>query len=165
MADSFRLLGLVRLRQGDQAGAAPLLEESLGLFRALGDRQGMAIGLRALARAALKQGAGGRTRELAQESVQLAENLGDREGVAECLGMLAATVPGQLDRAVRLLGAAAAIRERLGASPAADLEAEEARTMAAAHAHLGAQSFESFWTEGRAMTVGQAVAYALQTRA
>src|SRR5919202_1929948 len=166
MADSCRLLGLTRLRQGDQVGAAPLLEESLALFRALGDWQGTAIALRALARAALEQGVDGPARELALESVQLGEDLGDKEGIAECLGMLAATMgQGQLDRAVRLLGAAAAIRERLGPSPAPELEAEEARTMAAARAHLGEQSFEAFWTQGRAITVGQAVAYALQTGA
>lgn len=165
MADSFRLLGIARLRRDDGGRAGPLLEESAALFRSLRDRQGMLVTLRVLVQAVLREGEYGRASELSQESLLLAEDLGDTEGIAESLRILAAVAAGQgkFDRAARLLGTAAAVHERLGISLAPKLMAEETATMMETRAQLGEESFESFWRQGRAMTVGQAVTYALES--
>ena len=65
-------------------------------------------------------------------------------------------------RAARLLGAATGQFEAIGAAmwPADRLEYE--RTVAAARAALSEEVFAAAWAEGRAMTLDQAIAYALE---
>jgi len=58
------LLGLVAREQGDFARAAPLLKEALALFRALGDRRGVASPLEALAASAGAAGQSARAARL-----------------------------------------------------------------------------------------------------
>jgi hypothetical protein len=72
-----------------------------------------------------------------------------------------ARVDGTPDRAARLLGAAQALRDtirrRFSAGQARELDAEVALLRAA----LGGPAFAAAWAEGRAMSLEQAVAYAL----
>ena len=62
---------------------------------------------------------------------------------------------------VRLFGAAAALREAIGAVFSRDERDECERTIAAAREALGEEAFEAAWAEGRAMTMEEAIAYAL----
>jgi predicted neutral ceramidase superfamily lipid hydrolase len=69
---------------------------------------------------------------------------------------------GQPKRAAWLFGAAEALRETSGASiPPVD-RADYDRILAAVRAQLDEQTFAAAWAEGRAMTLEQAIAYALE---
>ena len=67
----------------------------------------------------------------------------------------------QAERAIRLLGAGEAFCETLGARPPVAVAEEYERTVAEGRAALGETAFAAAWAEGRAMSLEQAVAYAL----
>ena len=77
----------------------------------------MATALNRLGTVAHAQGDDGRATALYEESLTLCRELGDKHGLAECLEGLAGVAVAQqhLERAARLLGAAAALREAIGA--------------------------------------------------
>jgi hypothetical protein len=68
----------------------------------------------------------------------------------------------QPERAARLLGAAEAFCETLGAHPPVAMAAEYEYAVAAGRAALGEAAFAAVWAEGRAMPLNQVIAEALQ---
>jgi hypothetical protein len=68
---------------------------------------------------------------------------------------------GETPRAAHLLGAADGLRSRMGTPVMPLHRALYDRHVAAARGALGAERFEALWEEGRAMTVEQAFALAL----
>jgi hypothetical protein len=68
---------------------------------------------------------------------------------------------GQMDRAARLFGAADALRSRIGTPIRLANRFRYEKDVAAIRAALGEAWFTASWNEGRAMTVDQAIAYAL----
>jgi hypothetical protein len=65
------------------------------------------------------------------------------------------------DRAVRLFGAAEALREAIGHLPNPQAQADYDDCLDATRSRLGVIAFEAAWAEGRAMTLEQAIEYAL----
>ena len=96
-------------------------------------------------------------------SLVLSRDLGARGNLAVGFESLAwiARVDGDHGRAVRLLGAADALRRALGRPITRELRKGRDEDRAVARAALGQDAFETAWAEGRAMTLEQAVAYAL----
>jgi hypothetical protein len=78
----------------------------------------------------------------------------------EALAGLAA-MQGQPARALRLAGAAAALRDRIGEQPWPANQAALTRRLAAAREALSAEAQAATWADGQALTVEQAVAEAL----
>jgi predicted ATPase/DNA-binding SARP family transcriptional activator len=154
-------LGCVTRRQGDYRQAAALFEESLALFRKQGDKRNSAFALITLANIAFEQGNDKQTEALSQESLRLSRELDSKPGIAANLEQLAAVAGSrsQPERAARLFGAAQALREASGAALPPD---EYQRTLAAAQARLDEASWVAAWAEGQAMTLEQAIAYALE---
>jgi hypothetical protein len=73
--------------------------------------------------------------------------------------------PAAVRRAARLFGAAEALREAIG-TPFARVEQEaHRRRLSRVRALLGEEAFAAAWAEGRAMTVEQAMADALNETA
>ncbi len=68
---------------------------------------------------------------------------------------------GQVDRAARLLAAFEAWRYSIGVSTIGPYQIAYDRALAAAHAQLDDTAFNAVWAEGQAMTLDEAVAYAL----
>ncbi len=64
-------------------------------------------------------------------------------------------------RAVRLFGAAAALRDTSGETIPPNERRVHERHLAFAQLHLDEAAWQTAWAEGRAMTLEQAVAYAL----
>jgi hypothetical protein len=79
-----------------------------------------------------------------------------REGLAG-----AAAGRGHYERAARLIGAAEASREALGRDRSAFEQSAHDRRVASTLAGLGGTAFAAAWAEGRAMTLEQAIEYAL----
>jgi predicted ATPase/class 3 adenylate cyclase len=156
-------LGLVEHGLGNHARAESLLNESLGRLRDLGDTWGVARALEGLGRVAQVRGDHGRAESLYKEGLALYRNLGHRLDMTGCLDALAgaAVSQGDLLRAGRLLGAADAIRAEIGTRPRPAQLNEREQTLAAVCAELGDQGLATVTAEGRAMTLDEAVAYAL----
>jgi hypothetical protein len=101
---------------------------------------------------------------LYEESLGLVRALGDKPGIAGSLAVLVAlaVATSQIERAVRLSGAVDALLQALG-SVLEPLERGLYDTAVnAARAQLDAATFDALWAEGQAMTLEQAVAYALR---
>jgi predicted ATPase/DNA-binding CsgD family transcriptional regulator len=165
IATALNRLGDLARGRGESAAARALHERSLALHRERRDGWGIAISLTYLARLAHREGDHGRAAALAAESLALLRDLGLRPDLAATLEVMAAVsaARGQPDRAVRLFGAAARLREAIGAPlPPADRGAHE-RELGAARARLGEDAFAAAWAVGRAMTPEGAIEHALAT--
>jgi hypothetical protein len=66
-----------------------------------------------------------------------------------------------VERSVRLLSAANALLEAMGAVPEASERLPYEQSVAYARSDLGEERFDKAWDEGRAMSLEQAVEYAL----
>ena len=153
-------LGAAVFELGDDDRAATLFTESLEVSRELGNKNGVAMQLTKLGRVALRRRDSRQARTLFEQALALRREMGNPRGVLECLwafGNVAAAEQ-QSERAARLLGAPAALREMLNKK---DLSAYEG-DVSATRAQLGAAAFDKAWAEGRAMSLEQAVEYALE---
>jgi predicted ATPase len=155
-------LGDVALNQADYERATVLLEESLTLFQELGDKDGAAIALYNLGSAALSEGRDERAVGLLSDGLALFGELGYKEGMAYCLEALASATASGASRveAARLLGAADAASEAMGAALEPGERDRRARTESMLRAQLGEERFAELWSEGRNMTLDEAVRYA-----
>ena len=117
MAWSLDNEGDVVREQGDDEAARVLYQESLSTFRQLGDKWGMAGCLADLGNLARDHGDYAASRTYYIESMQLFQELGQKRGMARLLDCLAcwSAAQAQPERALRLAGAAAAIRHVLRA--------------------------------------------------
>ncbi len=164
IALSLLYLGRAAHMRGDDARSNKLLEESLVVFKDSGDSRGVAEALLELGRVARAQGNDTRAVALCRESLVISRKLGDKTYIAFCLTALAGLIQavGDAVRAGRLFGAAEMLLESLDAvlDPVGSLAYDSDLT--AARLQLGEAAFEEARAEGRALTVEQAVAYALE---
>jgi tetratricopeptide (TPR) repeat protein len=163
IAEVLHSLGLVAWRQSDYERAAALFAESLALFRELGDRRGIPWAILDLGWVALQQDADERAAGLFEESMVLFRELGDRHGVAYCLDgwSAVAAARGLAERALRLGGAAESLRAALNTPLSANERIDIEHSVAALRAQLDQATFAAAWAAGRAMTLEQAIAEAL----
>jgi tetratricopeptide (TPR) repeat protein len=156
-------LGDVTRRQGDYAMAQQLYEEELSLRRALHNKRGIAEVLFSLGDAARHQGDSRRAEKLIKESLALREVHGNPRGIGPCLVELArlAQDQRQYERAAHLLAAATVQRETKGTPAPPPERVDDDRLVAAARAALGEEAFAAAWAEGRSMSLGEAVQFAL----
>jgi tetratricopeptide (TPR) repeat protein len=164
VALSLLYLGRAAHMRGEDARSNTLLQESLALFKDLGDSRGVAEVLLELGRVAHAQGNDTRAVSLCRESLILSRNLDDKSHMAFCLAALAGVIQsaGQATRAARLFGAAEMLLQSLDAvlDPTGRLVFDS--DLAATRLRLGEAAFEEARAEGRAMTIEQAVAHALE---
>ncbi len=163
LAYPVRNLGTVAAYKGDYGMATAFLEESLAIGQGTGDKWGMAYSQSTLGNVAFNQGNYERAMALLKESLVLRREVGSKQGVAECLERLAgvAGAQGQSERAARLFGAAEALRVSIGAPLARVDRLDYDRNVAATRAGVDELAFATAWAEGRAMTLEQAIEYAL----
>ena len=150
--------------RGELAQALALCDEAHGLFLRRGDRWGLENAARVLLRIAQLQGNPVRGRALARESLLLNRDVGSPGNIATDLEALAwvARLDGIPRRTARLLGAAEALRDavRRPLQPGERVEPETDLTLA--RAALGEDEFAAAREEGHAMSLEQAIVYALQ---
>jgi predicted ATPase/class 3 adenylate cyclase len=155
------IFGTIAHAQGDNGRARALLEESLALQRDIGIKWGMATTLNRLGVVVHTQGDDGRATALYAESLTLCQERGDKHGLAEGLEGLAgiAVAQQQLERAARLLSAAAALREVTGAPLSPCEHVRYDRDVSAVRAGLGEAAFAAIWTTGKAMPLEQVITH------
>jgi hypothetical protein len=101
------------------------------------------------------------------ESLTIRREIGDRWGVAVGVGWLGevAIALGQAQQGVRLLGASEALHEAIGAAREPEYNTTYERAVTSARSSLGEEAFQMAWQKGQAMTMEQAVEYALEPSA
>jgi predicted ATPase/DNA-binding CsgD family transcriptional regulator len=155
------LLGLIHLEHGELNVARPLLEEGFTIAKQKGgvtEAVHFALGL---ARLSVWQGDSAAARCLYREGLTLLLEFNVyKEGIAASMEGLAALESGQgMPRhAVRLWGAAHALREAICAPIYPVYHASNEQALALAHTQLGEQGFHDEWAKGRALTPEQALA-------
>jgi predicted ATPase len=149
--------------QGDAAGALSLYRESLAAFRQLGDRFGIAGSMADLGNLAREQGDYTTARSLYRESLQIFQELEHRRGIARLLECFAGAAAAERhpERALRLAGAAAAIRRTLGAPLPRSERSKVETSLEPARQELSGAVSAAAWIEGWEMPIDRAIASAL----
>jgi predicted ATPase/DNA-binding SARP family transcriptional activator len=157
-------LGEVADARGEYASARAHLEESLVIFREFGFLRYAASVLCKLGRIARHQGLWSAAAAHFCESLAFWQQDGDKQGIAVCLEGLGAVAAGQgeAERAARLLGAVATLRQSRGYCPPPVERADLDGVIAAVRVNLGEVAFASARAEGEAMPLEQVIAEALQ---
>ncbi|MDQ4076188.1 MAG: tetratricopeptide repeat protein, partial [Chloroflexota bacterium] len=143
--------------------ATRLHEESLTLFQAVESTWGVALSLQAQGELALAQGDLPRAARSLGEALHLFHELRDTQGIILTLSGFAALALGEglAERAARLLGALATLMETSGVALKPPDHTHYQQRLAAAQAELDEALFAAAYTEGQAMTVEQAIAFAV----
>ncbi len=163
-ASSLLSLGVESHKNKNYAAARALFEESLALKRELGDNLGIAIALVNMGPLACAQNDYAAARTFLLECLMLLRTLGAKRVICYALEGCAelARSQQQMERAVRLWGAAESLREAIGSPLPPNEREEHKRALAAVREALDEKAFTAASAAGRAMTLEQAIEYALQ---
>jgi len=157
-------LGIVLESQGEISSARRYYEESIETAYELGEKNLVAYALNGLAHVLYLEENYPEANRYYRESLLVSQEIGERRCIAYCFEGFAkiASRHGSARRAARLLGAANALRQALGA-PLIQAEREELdQDVIVTQNRLGERAFEEAFAEGRAIAIEQAVEYALR---
>ncbi|OGO38370.1 MAG: hypothetical protein A2W35_03935 [Chloroflexi bacterium RBG_16_57_11] len=158
----FLSLGIEARYQGRSEDARMYFREGLKIAQRLKSRSFVAAMESELAHLARGKGDLQQSKEAYRKLIYTWRELGQIAAVAnilECFGYIAHR-EGEMERAVRLLGAAEKLRENIRV-PMRDAERlEYDATVASLRGQLDAAAFDSAWAEGRAMDLERAIRYA-----
>src|SRR6266849_4408728 len=160
LAYALHAAGQAALSQDDVAIASSFIQESLALFREMGNRPDIAELLVIFGQVAAAQGDYAVAQSHYEESLALGREFGFKRIIPASLEGLAALVirQGEPTWAARLWGAAEALRKVMGTPLSPVYRADYEQAVASARAHLGEQAFAAAWAQGRAMSPEQAFA-------
>jgi predicted ATPase/DNA-binding SARP family transcriptional activator/DNA-binding CsgD family transcriptional regulator len=157
-------LGYTLLLEGEYERGAALNEEAAALLRERGYKGGsLELVLDNLGWAALLQGDHERARISYEESLILSKELGNMGNASDSLEGMACISAAEAasEQAARLFGAAEALREAVGYHHTPEEDALLAPYLAMARSRLDEAAWEATWAEGQAMSMEQAIEYAL----
>ena len=156
------LWALGGMTEDDDAAAMAMSLEAAGLFQELGDRFHEGWALQSVAANAMHLGHMDEGRDRLTQGLVIFREMGDLSAMVVFLGSFAdlAAFEGDVARALRLGGAAAASRDATDAGLGAWIGAMEERQRLAERMANDADAAR-YWAEGQAMSVEEAVAYAL----
>jgi non-specific serine/threonine protein kinase len=162
VANSLLELARARLARHELPYAEPLLDEGLTLAREIGDTWSSSVALAGLGRLRLLEDDPGRAVDLFRDALRLAAARRDKRAAADCLQGIgsALALQGELDLGARLLGAADATLQAIGAQPTPAERAVAERVHPRLHEELG-DALAARLAVGQALTLDQAVALAL----
>jgi predicted ATPase len=145
--------------EGPGVAARQLSEEGVKLAREIGDPMILGLGLMNLGRVDLAEGKFANAHANFSELVVSSHRSQSVEGLLNGLGCFArlAQARGRADRAVLLLGALSAQREAFGFERGRPFKPDVAQ----ARQGLGEAAFEAAWSDGRALSIDDAIKEAL----
>ena len=151
--------GDVARHHGDTAAARRLYEQGLEIFRELEDRWGIAGTLADLGSLAREQENYSAAHSLYAESIKLFQELDHKRGIARLLECSACSAAAQreAERSLRLAGAAAALRQHIGAPLTSAEQAKLETSLQAARQALTDTVATKAWLEGWALSVEKAI--------
>lgn len=153
-------MGIAAYDAGDYATARTLLEESV---KARGAAETRPLPRITLGLVACRQGEYDEAQSLLAESLRISRQRGEKKLIAECLEGLAevADARSRWERAIRLMGAASAVRQAIGCPVSPSRRSEYQSRITALGAALGETVFDAAWKAGQALTWQHAAAEAL----
>jgi tetratricopeptide (TPR) repeat protein len=157
-------LGIVSRFEGDNRGAYSLFEESLRLYRELGYQAGVAAALGHLGKISIALNDYESAHRHLKASLDLALTLGAKEGIAfllETVGQVA-LAENRPNHTLILLFAAKTLRRAINAPLPRDSRSAYNKMVADTVMLLDRQTVKQAWRTGRAMTVEQAIAFAVR---
>jgi predicted ATPase/Tfp pilus assembly protein PilF len=157
-------LGVVAEEQGDRDAARRFYEECISLSRQLGEKTFIVYALNGLGHVLCLQGDLSLAWRYYRESLILAQQTAEKRMIAYGLeGFAKVTVrQGMMETAVRLIGAASALRQEIGAPLDPAEQAELDQDLLAVRNSLEEKEFAVAWSNGSGMTLEQALTYALK---
>jgi len=160
---SMNYQGDVARDQGDSAAARTLYEQALEIFRELNDRWGIAGTLADLGSLAREERNYARAHSLYGESIKIFQELDHKRGIARVLECFACSAAAQLEaeRSLRVAGAAAALRQNIGAPLTSAEQAKLEASLQPVRQALTNAEGVTVWLEGWAMPVEKAIEEAL----
>jgi tetratricopeptide (TPR) repeat protein len=159
-----RELGGLAAARGEWTAALDAYAASVSLFRETGDERGLAQALLGQGRAALRADFVAHAQKLLTEALERWRELGLRVGIVRCVVALAdvAAAQGKFERAARLHAAASAELGGLVTRSTAADAADRDRAVAHLRAHLDESKLAAAWSAGQALSLDEAVSYALR---
>jgi tetratricopeptide (TPR) repeat protein len=153
--------------QGQWAAARELYEQALEVARELGTPWEIGSVLSEIGLAECDEGRPDLALKHLVEGMTILHGMGNRPGVIESLEGLAGVAAGTAAprRAARLWGAADALRQKIGNARSVHQSIAYERQLKPVRAALTAEAFDQAWDEGRAMSLDNAVRYALDEQA
>jgi predicted ATPase/class 3 adenylate cyclase len=153
--------------RGDYSDARLRFAALAPLFQELGDRHRLNMVNSELAHIERREGQFDKAEAAYRGTILQWKRLGHRAAVAHQLESFAFVAQAREDRfkAARLYGAAEALRERIGIAMTPMEQSEYDVEIARLRAAMAEKDFADAWKDGRAMTLEQAVALALETKA
>jgi non-specific serine/threonine protein kinase len=154
-------LGMAAYGQGDLVLAAARFQDALDRYRHLGYPAGVLRNLLVTGIVAGERGDPAEALARLSEALNLAWANGDDRGVAAILEAVTAVAAacGAPERAARIAGAAAAVRDRLGYLIRYPIDRDSYRRgIDAARRALGGEAFAAAWAAGLGLTIEQAIA-------
>ena len=151
--------GDVARAQGDLVEGRSLIEQSLTAFRQMQDNWGIAGCLGDLANLAREQQEYAEAKELHRESLAIFKKMEHKRGIARTLEAFACAAAEQheAERALRLAGAAAALRQSIGTPLVPAEEAKLERGLQPARQALATAASRTAWLEGWVMPIEMAI--------
>jgi predicted ATPase len=163
VAWSLNYQGDVAREQGDSTAAQSLYQQCLAMFREIGDRWGIAGTLADLGNLARDQGDFPAAHLLYQESITIFLQLDHKRGIARLLECFASSAAAQSkpERALRLAGAAAALRQNIGAPLTHAEQSKLENGLEPARQSISIAAGSAAWLEGWALPIEKALEEAL----
>jgi hypothetical protein len=159
-------MGMIESFQRNYDTARQVFEDGLKIFRRLRNKYFQTALRSELGHVARHSGDIRQAKKIYQETLREWKDLGNRASIAhqlECFALLAITDE-EPERTIKLFGAAEALRERAQASMTDYERVEYDQAVARVRSMLTENAFNVLWAEGRAMTMEQAIALALEEK-
>ncbi len=156
-------LGELALRRGQYDQARKFLNESLDISQQSKEKWGWAIALGSLGWIALRQHDYPTMRKLLKESLAIRTETGDQGGIAWSMEKLAEAnfEQFQFHQAATIFGSASTLRASVNSAMDAADQPDYERAISSLKSKLGEQAFAAAWADGQAMTIKEAIDYAL----
>jgi predicted ATPase/class 3 adenylate cyclase len=162
-ADSLWILGNQERREGRSEVGLPMVEEALAIYRGLGNLFATADSLSGLGSYYRSIGDRAAATAAHREALLTFVEVRNPTGIAMVLEEMAIveSMEGRHERALRLAGAASALRDEIGGGPPAEL-IQSAESLDQSRRTLGPENADRAWAEGREMGTDMAIAHALE---
>jgi len=156
-------MGMEESIHGNYETAKHIFEDGLNIFRRLRNKNFQMVMTSELGHIARHTGDMKEARGIYQETIKGWQDLGNRSSIAhqlECFAFIAVAEE-EPERAIKLFGAAEALREKINSPMTGYERVEYDKEVAQLRSLLNESDFNSLWAEGRALTMEQAIEFAL----